>query len=121
KQLTQDQSLVCELMELGELNARQAHEYAHRNIITKAVGTEPKIEPTVSDCDLAIGDQVLMCSDGLTDHLALEEIESIMNESFSIEESVQRMIDAANQRGGHDNITVVLMKVRKGDERSNLS
>ena len=76
----------------------------------------PEIEPTVVDCDVAIGDQVLMCSDGLTDHLALEEIETVLNESPSIEESVQRMIDAANKRGGHDNITVVLMKVRKGDE-----
>jgi protein phosphatase len=119
--LTQDHSLVCELMELGELNARQAREYAHRNIITKAVGTEPEIDPAVSDCDLAVGDQVMMCSDGLTDHLARDEIERIMNESPSIQESAQRMIDAANQRGGNDNITVVLMKVWKDDGRSNLS
>jgi len=120
-QLTEDHSLVAELVELGELNERQAREYAYRNIITKAIGTEPIIEPTVSDCDFAVGDWVMMCSDGLSDLLSHADIERILVESSSKEDAVKTLIDGANKLGGPDNITVVLMQVQESYEKKDIS
>jgi len=122
RRLTEDHSLVEELLELGELNHRQAREYAYRHIITKAIGTEPEVTPAVNACDLEIGDLVLMCSDGLSDVLSQDQIEKVMNTEKSIVEVVDRLIDLANTKSGHDNTTIVLMKAnQKGDERTNLS
>jgi len=111
-QLTKDHSLVAELMELGELNTRQAREFAHRNIITRAIGTEPRVDPAVQVCSLAPGDQILMCSDGLTDMLSGFEIERTLNTSKTVESKVDHLINKAIRKGGHDNITVILMKVQ---------
>ncbi|MGA8163620.1 MAG: Stp1/IreP family PP2C-type Ser/Thr phosphatase [Waddliaceae bacterium] len=115
--LTEDHSLVSDLLKMGQLNARQAQEHAFKNVITKAIGTQPRVEPTVKRCKLAIGDQYMMCSDGLSDLLSQKEIEQIMNQSPSLEKTVKRLILAANRQGGHDNITVVLMKVQSFDDR----
>jgi len=120
-QITEDHSLVTELLDLGELNQRQARDYAFRNIITKAIGAEANVEPTVQGWELEVEDQVLMCSDGLSDHLSLDDIEMVLNQKGSVEDSVQRLIDSANEQGGHDNITVVLLKVLNNNEKTNLS
>ena len=118
RQLTQDHSLVTELIELGELNARQAKGCDYKNIITRAVGTEPVVEPTVEACELLLGDQILMCSDGLSDLVTNKEIEKILIQSTTIEAAVNALIDKAKDRGGHDNITVVLTRVSIDDQKN---
>lgn len=120
-QLTKDHSLLRELVDLGQLSERQAEDFLYKNIITKAIGTEPKVEPSVRIGELVDHDIFLMCSDGLSDLLTFEEIESIMNKKLAMKEMAQELIDAAKERGGHDNITVVLAKVQEIHERKDLS
>lgn len=115
-QLTEDHSLVAELLELGELNSRQARDYAHRNIITRAIGADAVVEASIYAHDLQRGDQILMCSDGLSDMLDCDEIEKILNTDLSLVSSIDRLIDTANRRGGHDNITVILLKFQDDNE-----
>jgi len=121
KLLTKDHSLLREMLDLGQINENQALEFSHRNILTRAVGTEPYVEPTVHVGTIHDGDTYLLCTDGLTDLLTREEIEAILNEASTLEESAMQMISIANARGGHDNTTVVLAQVHKRDETQDLS
>ncbi len=120
RQLTEDHSLVQELIELGELSEKRARDYSHRNIITKAIGTEPYVDPSVHQVEVKSGDLILMCSDGLTDLLTDEEIEAIVASSQTIEKKAETLIQEAKRRGGHDNITVILMKIQAAHEKADL-
>ena len=110
-QLTHDHSLVTELVELGQLNEHQVSDFLYKNIITKAIGTEPHVEPSVDTIDLKKGDKFLMCTDGLSDLLTVNEIEAILNQNKDNEEASEQLVSCAKARGGHDNITVVLIEV----------
>jgi protein phosphatase len=111
EQLTKDHSLCRDLVDQGQITEKQAPDYLYRNIITKAIGTELTVEPSVHLSDLVDGDLYLMCSDGLSDLLTLKEMHGILNQKLSIEDTVNEFVATANARGGHDNITVVIMKV----------
>lgn len=111
EQLTKDHSLCRELVDQGQLTEKQAPDFAYKNIITRAIGTEPSVEPSVHLSDIADGDIYLMCTDGLSDLLSVREIHAILNQKLSISETVKEFIATANARGGHDNITVVMMQV----------
>lgn len=115
-QLTDDHSLVAELLELGELNQRQARDCTYRNIITRAIGQDPTVEASIHVYDLFPGDEILLCSDGLSDMLDTSEIEKILNSEESVENSIDRLVQAANQNGGHDNITAILLKLTESHE-----
>lgn len=119
KQLTQDHSLLRELIELGQLNEREAQCFQHKNIITKAIGTEDYVEPSVKTDSLMSEDIILMCSDGLTDMLSHDEIERIMIHS-QVPDLSENLVEAAKQKGGHDNITVVVIKIREKNEAPHL-
>jgi protein phosphatase len=110
KQLTQDHSLLRELIELGQLNELQAKEFAYKNIITKAIGTEPSVEPTVIVSDIHAKDIILMCTDGLTDLLTHQEIQKIISETPAMDVP-KKLVKAAKQKGGYDNITVVVIDI----------
>jgi PPM family protein phosphatase len=110
-QLTKDHSLLRELMDLGQLNENQASDFIYKNIITKAIGTEPTVDPSVHITDLLIGDIYMMCTDGLSDLLSLDEIEAIINMKPDPQLSVEELVKSAKDRGGHDNVTTVVMKV----------
>lgn len=111
EQITKDHSLCRELVDQGQLTEKQAPGFAYKNIITRAIGTEPTVEPSVHLSDLVEGDIYLMCSDGLSDLLSTREMHAIINQKMSVEDTVKEFIATANARGGHDNITVVMMKV----------
>ncbi len=113
KLLTKDHSLLRELVELGQLTEKQAMEFLYKNIITKAIGTESSVEPTINIGDIHDQDLYLLCSDGLTDLLTKEEIEKILNRSQEIQSAAQHLVDQAKEKGGNDNITVVLILVQK--------
>lgn len=121
QQVTEDHSLMSELLELGELSARQARDYAYKHIITKAIGAEPEVEPEINIVEIDEKDQVLMCSDGLSDLLSLESMEQILSKDLSLEDSVRMLIEGANKKGGQDNITAVLMHVARKNEKKDLS
>jgi PPM family protein phosphatase len=115
EQLTHDHSLLREMIDLGQLNEQQAGEFAYKNIITKAIGTEPYVEPSIENSAIEAGDLLLMCSDGLTDLLTHEEIEYILAQTPE-NEMPKQLVKKAKLRGGYDNITVVLVKVQDVNE-----
>lgn len=112
-QLTEDHSLAREMVDLGQLNEGDVNKFSYKNIITKAVGTEPYVDPSVHVGDIMDGDVYLMCSDGLSDFLTLQEIEMIVAKEDSLEAAACKLIDTAKDKGGHDNITVVLLEVQE--------
>ncbi len=110
RQITQDHSLVEEMVRFGGISREQARKHPDRNIITRAVGVEDDLKVDCFFVPLKKGDKVLLCSDGLTNMLEDEEIQRILEEVGSVEERAQRMVEAANDRGGRDNIAVIIME-----------
>lgn len=109
RQLTEDHSLVSEMIRRGELTPEQAVRHPSRNVITRALGAEEKVP-----CDLFIletkpGDVLLLCSDGLTGEISGPEIYYEAYQCGKPESACERLIALAKNRGGHDNITVVLV------------
>lgn len=120
-QLTKDHSLMRELIDLGQLQEKQTGEFFYRNIITKAVGTEPLVEPSVRLTSLMKKDIYLMCTDGLSDMLSLEEMEKIMNTPSTLRHAANELVKAAKEKGGIDNITLVMIKVEDENESKDIS
>ncbi len=116
-QLTKDHSWIQELLDMGQILDSQAEDFVYKNIITKAVGIEPRVEPAVSLLDLQDQDLFLMCTDGLTDMIPKVGIERILTTTQSFEKSPKKLIDEANMQGGYDNVTVVLVKVERARDR----
>lgn len=121
QQLTKDHSLLRELIDLGQIDDHQIGGFAHKNIITKAIGPDSKIQPSVRISDAQSQDLFLLCTDGLSDLVTLNEIESILNKKSSLKKMGQELIQAAKDKGGHDNITVVLVKVQEKYEQKDIS
>jgi serine/threonine protein phosphatase PrpC len=109
--LTQDHSLVDELVRRGKLTAEQAAEHPQRSIITRALGAEPTVEVDTWTYPVRAGDVILLCSDGLTSMVAEERLEEILRSSSDLKLAAQQLIDEANAAGGRDNITVVLSRI----------
>ena len=109
RQITRDHSLVEEMVRMGGLDRETARNHPDKNIITRAIGARDTIEIDFFHEELKSGDLVLMCSDGLTNMLEDEEIGRILKTPGTIEEKAERLIDAANQNGGRDNIAVILI------------
>lgn len=109
RQITRDHSLVEEMIRMGGIDRKAARNHPDKNIITRAIGALDTVEIDFFNEELSPGDIVLMCSDGLTNMLEDEEIEAILKEPVSIEEKAQRLIEAANNNGGKDNIAVVII------------
>jgi PPM family protein phosphatase len=116
EQLTTDHSLVVELVESGILTPEEAERHPQRSAITRAVGTEPTVEVDAFSVDGQPGDLYLICSDGLTDMLTADEVEEIIEEKDADPtRTANALVAAANERGGEDNITVVLFEVVETD------
>ena len=107
--LTEDHSLVNELVRSGEITPEMAAVHPRKNIITRSVGMPGTIEVDVAIHNIRPNDRILMCSDGLTNMLSETEITTIISQNTSLQLASQSLIDAANQRGGTDNITVILI------------
>lgn len=110
QQITRDHSYVQEMVRRGELDEKDARVHPDRNIITRAVGGGNPLEIDFFEVELKESDRVLMCSDGLTDMIEDEEIFSILKEKESTEEGIECLIETANENGGNDNITVVVIE-----------
>ena len=109
-QITQDHSLIAEMVRLGELTPEQGRNHPDKNIITRAVGTSEEVRIDFFDIKLEAGSQVLMCSDGLTNMVEDSRILDILKDTET-ENKVQKLIDEANANGGKDNIAVVLVEM----------
>ncbi|HTU31816.1 MAG TPA: Stp1/IreP family PP2C-type Ser/Thr phosphatase [Solirubrobacteraceae bacterium] len=116
--LTHDHSLVEELMRRGKLTPEQAAEHPQRSIITRALGIEPDVEVDTWTYPGRAGDVVLLCSDGLTSMIDEDQVAQVLRSEPDLDRAGERLIAAANEAGGRDNITVVLFRlVETEDER----
>jgi PPM family protein phosphatase len=111
EQLTTDHTVVGELVRRGRLTPAQAAVHPERSILTRAVGLDPRIPVDTPDpVELQAGDQVLLCSDGLTEAVDEDRIAELLSAEADGNVACQALIDAANTAGGPDNITVVLLR-----------
>lgn len=115
-QITDDHSLVGELIRRGALSPAEAERHPQRSVITRALGAENRVDIDVVRLHPEAGDVILLCSDGLTGMVHDPEIERILTSSAHLEEAARRLIDAANAAGGEDNISAVLLRMAMRDE-----
>jgi protein phosphatase len=109
--LTNDHSWVFEQVQAGMLTEEEAEKHPLRNVITRALGGALQVSPDASEVASKPGDVYLLCSDGLTGMLPEEEILRVVNEhNDDLERACQELIDRANERGGLDNVTAILVK-----------
>ncbi|MBM3790364.1 MAG: serine/threonine-protein phosphatase [Acidobacteria bacterium] len=108
-QLTRDQSLVGQKISAGELTEAEARRHPERNILLQAVGVRPQVELVLRSMSLEPGDILLLCSDGLHAQMSNDEIFDVVTGSRGPDNACAALVDLANQRGGPDNITVVLV------------
>jgi protein phosphatase len=108
-QITQDHSLIAEMVRLGELTPEEGRNHPDKNIITRAVGTSENIKIDFFDIKPDSGDQILMCSDGLTNMVGDDRIYEILK-GKDIEDKAQVLVNEANANGGKDNIAVVVVE-----------
>jgi serine/threonine protein phosphatase PrpC len=108
-QLTQDHTMVARLVEEGIITPEQAESHPQRHIISRSVGGQPQVELDVFSDDFLPGDRLLLCTDGLTEHVNDAEILAAM-QAEDPEEGLQRLVDLANERGGKDNITLLVVR-----------
>lgn len=114
EQLTEDHSVIQELLNRGLMTAEEARVTIGKNLVTRALGVESGVNPDVAQEDLHDNDLYLLCSDGLNDVLNDDEIADFLGNSGSdLQESAQKLIDLANARGGPDNISVILARFGK--------
>jgi protein phosphatase len=110
-QLTRDQTLVNRLVELGTLSPEEAETHPRRNELQQAIGGQPDVEPGVSSGVLKPGDWVVVCSDGVTNHVKSEELlEMLQSEATSAEMAARRLVNFVNINGATDNATIVVIR-----------
>jgi protein phosphatase len=113
--VTIDHSYVQELVSTGHITEAEARNHPRRNIVTRALGIEPKVVPDTWVLNLVRGDRYVLCSDGLVDEVEDIEIAGVLSVNSSPQAAAQALVDLANQHGGRDNTTVVVVDVLEGD------
>ncbi|HET9479141.1 MAG TPA: PP2C family serine/threonine-protein phosphatase, partial [Pyrinomonadaceae bacterium] len=112
---TKDQSLVQQLVDVGQISESEAETHMFRNVILQALGAQSEVTPVTGRIRLRQGDVLLLCSDGLSGKLRAEDIQQIVVSQNDLARACEALIDEANNRGGEDNITVVLARFRGDD------
>src|SRR6266545_6114467 len=112
---TKDQSLVQQLVDVGQISEAEAETHMFRNVILQALGAQGDVTPVTGRIRLRRGDTLLLCSDGLSGKLRAEDIQNIVNSNPDLSTACDELIAEANNRGGEDNITVILARF-SGDE-----
>ena len=114
-QVTEDHTLVNRMVREGRLKPEEADRHPQRSIITRALGVDAEVEVDELSLGVEEGDRFLLCSDGLTSMIDFDALRTVLTEEASPQAAVDRLIDLANQAGGEDNITVVLVDIA-GDQ-----
>ncbi len=110
EQVTLDHSLVEEQLRLGRMDRLEAQRSPFKNVITRALGTQSVVTPDIFELETEPGDLFLLCSDGLTRELSDAVIESVLKLEMPLKDLCARLVEAANEAGGHDNITCLLVR-----------
>ncbi len=108
---THDHSLVDEQMRLGTITAEEAERSPFRSVITRAIGTQPSVAEEIHELPVEPGDLFLLCTDGLTREVDEDSMARILRAGASLDRTAQDLLDAANENGGRDNITCLLVRV----------
>ncbi len=108
QQITRDQSLVGQLVQSGHITPEEAERHTYKNVILQALGAAARVNVVVDRVALCNLDILLLCSDGLSNKVRLEELKQLIEQAPSLKEACEDLIKLANQRGGEDNITVVI-------------
>ena len=109
RQITVDHSLVEEMVRMGGLDREQARNHENKNIITRAIGAQSEVNPDFFEVELEEGDRIFLCTDGVSNMLTDEEIFNILNENGTDEERIDKIVASANERGGRDNMGIILI------------
>jgi protein phosphatase len=115
QQLTQDHTLVQQMVDEGQLDAEDAERHPARHIMTRALGVEPQVQIDELTLDLHAGDRLLLCSDGLSGMLTSDDIRALLGRDSDAQETAEALVALAVERGGEDNVTVVVVDVQEGD------
>ncbi len=110
RQVTRDHSLVGEMLRKGDLTEDEAMVHPQRNVLTQALGTRERVEADLEEVLLEPGEIILLCTDGLYNLVRSEEMAEVVSSSRDLQKAVSTLVDMANRRGGHDNITVLLLE-----------
>jgi len=114
-QVTRDHSLLQEQIDSGLITPEQAKKAAHKNLVTKALGIDPSVEPEIKEYPVQVGDVYLLCSDGLCDMVEDEDIGMTLQAlGANLKLCAQQLVQMANDNGGRDNVSVILVRVLKG-------
>jgi protein phosphatase len=117
EQLTEDHSLVAELVRRGELSPEEAETHPQRSVITRALGTDPDVDVDTFPVEAKAGDVFLLCSDGLSSMVDDDAVLAVLEEHRDdLDAAAKALVAAANQGGGEDNITAVLFEIGAGGE-----
>ncbi len=111
RQITMDHSLVEELIRNGQLDRKKGRNHPEKNIITRAMGSRDEAMPDFFEVDVKEGDRILLCSDGLSNMVADDEIRDIVSENSDISKIVDELIGRANYYGGNDNVSALVICV----------
>lgn len=111
QQLTRDHSLVADLVESGQITQEEARVHPMRSVITRALGSNPRMQPDLFEINVETGDRLLLCSDGLTSMIEDDEIAAILNRTADPQLAASQLVNAAITAGGYDNVTVVVVNV----------
>jgi len=109
ERLTDDHTLVADLVRRGELGAAAAAAHPQRHVLTRALGVRRALEPDLAELAPEAGDVYLLCSDGLTGHVADEELAGVAASAPDLDAACERLVALANRRGGEDNVSVLLV------------
>jgi len=114
-QLTEDHTYVNELVKAGKLTREMAELDDRKNVITRALGAEPSVQPDFFQVDVAEDDIIIMCTDGLYDEVSDSEIIEVLEKGYTMSATCSELVSLANDHGGHDNITVISLRVMEED------
>lgn len=115
RQCTHDHSMVAEMVRKGLITAEEARVHPSRNLVTRSLGTEPRVEADIFEVSRHAGDRWLVCSDGLTTHVTDMEIAAVLAED-NLYAAADTLLSLALERGGTDNITLILLEDEGGEK-----
>ena len=113
--VTKDHTLVSLLVEAGDLTEEEARNHPKKNVLMKALGASEKVDMDIFEVERDV-DAILLCSDGVTNMLTVEQLEKVLDEELTIEAKVKKIVRKCNARGGQDNISVAFLSMKSGCE-----
>ncbi len=112
RQVTEDHSLVAEMVRAGRMTEEEAQTHPYRNVLSRSLGVEPAVQVDLyTGLHLRTGDMLVLCSDGVSTYLRTAELPALVRQTLSAQDAAERLVELALNRGGHDNATAVVARI----------